>query len=290
MGGWSGLVRFGAGADGVAFKSLLRTGFVGNFQYWVGGDRAAPFGPLPTLTTSNEFVEPRTIMATGPGLDDWVVCYHSVVSQGQNLGGPNLAFANSTGIIKTRVITFPAGPNPFLVVTSKGNFASYRVGTDDQDDIEQGWSSLLANESGRVGVEFGSISNFVLPDAFVSLYGVSQQENLSTFTAIDPTLSHALHRRNSGSDPRLYIGSSSSVVLSPSFTPFQPSRFFALINLVLHQSGTFTEDEIGGAFPVAVDRWQIAEDGTWATMDAVTGRYTSASGYNRVDLSFHVPA
>lgn len=289
-------VRFAAARSGVVFKSLLQTGTEGTgFQYWVGGDRAVPFGPLPTPTTSNTQLRPATIQATGPGLDDWVVCY-SVINTGAGFnGGPNLAFADATGVIGTREIFPPAGPLPFLVVTSKGNFASYRVGTDDEDDVVQGWSTPTDQETETIPVDFLSISNFILPDVFISLYGTAQGISLSDFSAIDPTLSHAINQRTTA--PILYSATAAPVTLSPAIPGLSPTaNRTALVSLVLHQadgeqlSAAFLENELGGTTTVDVSRWQIAEDGTWAALDPVQGQYREAAGYVRLDFSFYPAA
>ena len=279
------------GGESVRIKSLLRSGDFGSFQFWVGGDRTVPFGPLPVLATSNNEIFPSSIMATGPGLNDWVVCYQPSLIFEATIGGANLAFAGHTGIIATRQIMPPSGDTPGLQIGSKGLFASHFVTTGLGGESRQGWTTTGAQESAEEIVPFSQINNFVLPNAFVSPWGGVRPSRLSDLTAIDPTLSHALHWYPTSGDQILWIGTT-PVPLTSNISAYQ-SFSPALVNLVLHQSQdatlspSETFEEATETLSVPFDRWQLFEDGTWNALPSAVGIYNTTEGYTRLDYSYY---
>jgi hypothetical protein len=278
-------------------KALLRTGTnLSNYQYWVGGDRPTPFGPLPTVTTTAEEVIPRSIVSTGPGINDWVVCYHGGnFPSNESQDGINLAFADSTGIIKTRSVPFPSGTLPGLNSRSQGNFAWHfytaNSGSPDPSAIVYRWTSLAAEEATpRTGEAANPAIGFILPDVFLSESGGN---SFNTYAVASPALDIAVaYTSGGGAFQRIYAPDGSFVTISPSITNLptilapNPVGLVGRSLYLVSSLGDGTSQATTEVLSRTLTTWTFALDGTYIA-EATTTEYQSNSGYTRLDSSYH---
>lgn len=288
--GQRGWLYFSSLAAPGGIRALLRTGSPGSYQYWVGGDRPEPFGPLPAVPG----LTPQTIMATGPELDDWVVCYANDSVSDQ------VAFVDALGVIKTRTVPQLVNPSAFMLTTSKGNFASHALWYNDipLNDRRFRWTSSAAEDTGSIASPGAELfANFVLPDVFDPTFNI-QSTRLGLGLSLDPSFSHAFRSTNTTpKTQRLYFANGSSVALS---TPIDAVNLFfqasALIDLVLHTfavpglSNSQVLQESTASISGAMNRWQLYPDGTWEALSASPVAYQSNAGYFRLDLSYYPPS
>ena len=291
-------VRYSGQREG-QIKALLRSGPFGSYQFWVGGDRAEPFGPLPVVSTTAVELFPRTIISTGPGPDDWVVCYANSGGVGNN-NGINVAFATVAGIVKTRSIP-QQSPNGFMVTHSAGNFATHFTDATGNSGNGTGrvyyWNTPDAQEVAPItGVaESGATVGFALPGIFAGLLAASSLTNLWQTIVHETDFSYAFrYRLETPSNQRLYASDGSSVAISPAinFGFFGPNaRHFSLKDLILYRHLAVQFGDTGqpanGTISVATDRWQLYPDGTWEALDPITLGYVSSSAYTRMGASYH---
>ena len=279
-------------------KALLRTGTDdSDYQYWVGGDRPVPFGPLPVFNTAIPGSVPQTIMSTGPGLDDWVVCYHN--NGGLNNTGPNIAFANAMGIFRTRDIPMENGSNESVVGHgSKGIMCHHPVRPDDGQITGYRWTSVDSQETEvapTAGGLFQAFPTFVLPNVLFIPFNFSTGR-LGVGVAIDPTLSHALHSTAGSSQTKTLISANGNTVqLSPELnTPGGFTlRLSALVNRNLLFTPTFNQtgaELTSNVVDLSINRWQINLDGTWAALPDVAAAYQNNADHFRLDSSIWLPS
>ena len=287
-------VWYGGGKGEI--KALLRSGPF-PYEFWVGGDRAVPFGPLPVLSTTAVDVFPRSIVSTGPGPDDWVVCYANSGGVGNN-DGVNVAFATVDGIVKTREIP-QQSPSGFMVTHSAGNFATHR--TDRLGNPSSGtgriyyWNTPDAQESAPItgqAIE-GQTIGFALPDVFGGLLSANSLTNLWQVVIHDPDFSYAFHQRDNGTQ-QLFSAGGGAVEITPSIpltSSDLQSTHFSLSGLILYRHlpvlfGTGNQPD-DGTININTDRWQLYPDGTWEALDPISLGYISSTAFTRLGASYH---
>ena len=295
-------IQGGAVAEG--FKALLRTGDFPNYQFWVGGDRAVPFGPLPVVSTGNPEIWPRTIMAVGPGLDDWVVCYHNSGGINNNNNGINVAFANATGIIFTRTVPSLAQPDPVMTTYSKGIFASHQTSFLFAPNIDRRfrYTTAFGDVEPEPKQSSGVRPAFTLPQSaqFIEEAGAVAM-NMARWGIINPTMDQTVTSQNTTPKTQFqFILDAATNTISPEL----PINFFfegvVLVGSTLYRfsanadgNGGLRADEtdqsIDDVIAVQTHQFQMGPGGTWEDLGEIILNYQSNASYRRIDYSFWAP-
>lgn len=303
--GWRGVVWYGDSAVS-GLKFLLRTGprsvllsqSYNDFLWYVGGDRSVPTPIDKSVLTVGTEWNPISIVATGPGLDDWVMC--AVDARG--VGG-RVAFLNAAGLIK--IDTLPV-PSPGGINTdSTGNFAS-RVSIDSAAGVNTGyWSSTTASGGGVILSGYDPSQGFYfLPDAVRNLEQGVVAQNTKRQAVANAELTYSLKAPNdpSVSPQTLYRADGTRTNFVDPIVPDPAagltggvsslqmlSQACSLINLELWRWTGLDPSNISQATTaqatLTADRWQLYDDATWDYLPRVPVSYQLNSGLVRVDMS-----
>lgn len=271
------------GSAGV-FKALLRTG--SNFdpaspnriQFFVGGDRPVPFGPLPIPSTGPRCY-PVAITAIGPGLNDWVVAYATLGLNFANTGGTNIAFANHLGLFREIELALPPSDGNFLSVStlSLGVIMSHRSGFTFEPTVRtERWITSSSGVGGSAAVSGNDGLAYRLPGLLVP--------TLTNSVTPDHTLSYAFSLQ--ADSQSLYFADLSSVNLTPSIPDLTINTGAITLTddlRLLHISSTFNNDLFltardGGNLAVSARQWQLYTDGTWQALSNISGTFQGGAG------------
>ena len=266
------------GSAGV-FKALLLNN---EFDWFVGGDRPVPFGPLP-IPATGPLCRPRGITATGPGLNDWVVSYATLGNNTANTGGTNIAFANHLGIFEEIELAFPPSGDNFFSVTAKslGVIMSLRSGFTFQPTLQtERWITSDGSVGGITTINAFSSLYYRLPGLLILNSSSSGSDNVTP----DHTLSYAFSLQPDSQS--LYFADLSFVNITPPIPDLTiGTGVFALTDdlKLLHLSSTFNEDLIitardGGNLAVSIRQWQLYPDGTWQALSNITNTFQGGAG------------
>lgn len=284
---WNGVIWYGGTTP--VFKVLLRTGSqtVGPnpFQWFVGGDRPVPFGPLPQ-PSSQPYCNPTGIAATGPGLNDWVVVYTNRFTQlAAQVGGTAIAFSNHLGLF-TEIDLNLQNENPFggAVVPQSSNSYGTMTGFDFSGDFDANSNTisrtiLWAKSNGTVG----GITRLEPPTLIRHRFPGLLLDQTPQVTA-NPALTHAVVLENTAQT--LYFENLSSVALSPTIPSLVPytGQIILTNNLILHHISTSETDLLilaaseGGTINVTARRWRLSTDGTWTALSDASIPFDGGDG------------
>jgi hypothetical protein len=265
--------------------------FNNEFDWFVGGDRPVPFGPLPFPATSS-VCSPQAITATGPGLNDWVVAYATTGINNANTGGTNIAFANHLGIFEEIELEFPPSNGNFFSVTVKslGVIMSHRSGFTFQPTLRtERWITSDGSVGGSTTINAFSQLFYRLPGLLILNDSPGGSDNVTP----DHTLSYAFSLQTDSQS--LYFADLSFVNITPPIPDLTiGTGVFALTDdlKLLHLSSTFNNDLIitarnGGNLAVSIRQWQLYPDGTWQALSNITNTFQGgAGGYG---LQFFAP-
>ena len=283
---WKGVIWYGGG--GGVFKALL---FNNEFDYFVGGDRPVPFGPLPIPATVLPCL-PQAITATGPGLNDWVVSYATagiwpaVTTGGATANGPdtaNIAFANHLGLFREIELALPPSPGNFHAVGAKslGVIMSHRSGFTFQPTLQtERWITSDGSVGGITTINASSKLFYRLPGLLILNNSQAGSDNVTP----DHTLSYAFSLQPDSQS--LYFADLSFVNITPPIPDLTiGTGVFALTDdlRLLHLSSTFNNDLIitardGGDLAVSIRQWQLYPDGTWQALSNITNTFQGGDG------------
>lgn len=283
-------------------KFLLRTGRSSplpsdNYDAWewfVGGDRSTPT-PINKSALGGGQWEPLSIVATGPGLDDWIVC--AVDGRG---AGANVAFLDVTGVLKVDNLPIPP-VNGAIVTSTTGNFAN-RVEFDDGTSTAF-WSTVDDDGGGDLmGSGFDpSQGYYLLPDVARNAGPGIISRNIKRQAVANLSLTYSLS--SPGSDSQvLYRANGTRTTLPTTIIPDPAagvtggdatlqmfSQACSLVNLVLWRwtglTATNIEDDTTAVATLTADRWQIYDDATWNYLERLPITYQRNEGLVRVDMS-----
>lgn len=282
-------------------KFLLRTGPDSLFPstnydsllWYIGGDR-----PEPTLIDKSGLTmgtqwEAISLVATGPGLDDWVVC--AVDNRG---AGGRIAFLNASGVMKVDTLTVPLSGG--ISTSSTGNFAS-RISVDSSSSTAY-WYSDLASGGGISSGGYDPTQGFYfLPDVFrnpglgvvarnLKRQAVANSELSYSLRAPNPS-GHTLYRAD-GSRTSLgsqIIANPASGLIGSDATLQMFSQPCSLVDLVLWRWTGLLPSEITQTVTqeaqLIADRWQLYDDATWNYLPRVPITYYLNAGLVRIDIS-----
>jgi hypothetical protein len=277
--GLGSFIWYGGGSG--VFKALLIND---EFDYFVGGDRPVPFGPLPFPATGPG-CSPQAITATGPGLNDWVVAYALARTSTENTEGTNIAFANHLGIFEEIELAFPPPNGNFFRITAKalGVIMSLRSGFTSQPTLQtERWITSDGSVGGSTTIDAKSRLYYRLPGLLILNNSTEGSDNVTP----DHTLSYAFSLQTDSQS--LYFADLSFVNITPpipDLTIGTGAGVFALTDdlKLLHLSSTFNNDLIitarnGGNLAVSIRQWQLYPDGTWQALSNITNTFQGGAG------------
>lgn len=278
-------------------KFLLRTGTnASNYQWFVGGDRPTPT-PINTdgLSVGTNWLL-TSIVATGPGPDEWVCC-----AVDSNATGGRVAFLDATGVLKIDAI---AVPSPGGIATdSTGNFASRVSINTSTSETNTYWSSTTTTGGGDpLGDRAVSEGFYFLPGVVRNLEAGIVANNTKRQAVANAELAYSLRAPTNAVGQTLYRADGSRTTLTTPIVPdpaagltgnVETLQMFqqacSLVDLVLWRwtgiASGVTSQTVTQQATITADRWQLYDDATWDYLPRLPVTYQLNAGYTRIDMS-----